>query len=79
MLLKPYFQGRIMRTGAPSCGGSVSPNMPDSKQRQRMHGFVHAQAFHVGELQPGGVRHLLAVVEGFERDVVGFRGGLHLA
>ena len=28
MLLKPYFHGSVMRTGAPSCGGSVSPYMP---------------------------------------------------
>ena len=28
MLLKPYFHGTTSRTGAPSCGGSVSPYMP---------------------------------------------------
>ena len=28
MLLKPYFHGRTMRTGAPSCGGRASPYIP---------------------------------------------------
>ena len=28
MLLYPYFHGTVRRTGAPSCMGKVSPNMP---------------------------------------------------
>src|ERR1039457_3990000 len=49
-----------------------------AQQRQRMHGLVNAQAFHVGELQAGRVRHLLAVEKGLERHIFRLRRGLHL-
>src|SRR5208283_4319227 len=42
----------------------------ETKQRQRVHGFIHPQAFDVGPLQhiEALARHLLGVVEGGEFD-----------
>src|SRR5258708_4418211 len=50
------------------------------QQRERMHGFIQPQPFHVGEVDsgPSSPRHLLLVVVALERHVLCFGRRLHL-
>src|ERR1039457_4644943 len=50
----------------------------EAEERERVHGFVDAQAFHVRKRDAGVTRggHLLGVVQALEGDEFGLRGGL---
>ena len=62
-LLKPYFHGNDQADRRAVLIGKILAVHAEAKQGQRMHGFVHAQAFDVGPLEdvPALARHLRRV------------------